>query len=478
MLQINSENSTDVDLVKNLLDPSFNSLETIEPDEKMTLINNDSQTNSRQLHHSHSTSVDFHHLYHNSTSVEGQSILELERLRKLNAFLINKIQFYRIENKKIVDKTKEQLSTIRSEKSHEEQLNSMKSQILNQEQMIKDLTNESKTWKEKYLNLDTKHQKLIEDQSREQVEFIKKNKQLKNRNDELEIDLERCSDEKKELNTENNRLNNKLFNATTELEQIKKNFASCESLRKDRLRAQQKCHVISEKLEACKIKCEQSTNLLKEKSCLVNQQIKEIKDLNLNIIDLKKVNSLNQLEIEKNKIRIEELERKLKDKDDLLNEYRGLYYEIKNTRENEIKHEQQTIKALVMINSRYETEMAQMKADLEKIHYDKIVNSNTKPDLIEDNAEHDRLDRLKKKYNALKNDLDEFNNEVYEIDETLNANSNEQNGLKYNQQNGDHHSNNIIAKKEALIKQQFQNGNARKEDDHTIVRSTTETALS
>ena len=194
----------------------------------------------------------------------------------------------RNENTNLVDKSKEQLSTIRTEKSHEEQLNSLKSQLVNQESTISGLTQEANVWKNKYLELCDKHQNLVSEQSKEQIEFKTLNRTLKIRNDELEIDLEKRLEENRKLDVEAKRLNNKLFNSTAELEQIQKNSDSGELLKKERLRAQQKCHVISEKLEACKLKCEQSTNLLKEKSCLVDQQTKEIKDLNLSIVDLKK----------------------------------------------------------------------------------------------------------------------------------------------------------------------------------------------
>lgn len=438
---------SNVELIKNLLDPSL--VDTIESDEAMTLINNEKQANSRHLQHSYSS--DFHHhLYPNAASTDRQTTIELEQVKKFNQFLINKIQYLRNENKSLVDKNKEQLSTKRTEKSDEDQLNSMRIKLSIQDDTITDLKREAKLWKSKCESLTEAHRKLIDRQNAEQIEFVDANKSLRKRNDELEVDLEKCSDEKKELEAENKRLNNKLFHSTAELEQMKKSTDSCELLRKDRLRSQQKCHVISEKLEACKVKLEQSTNLLKEKSCLVDQQRNEIKDLNATIGELRKVSSFNQLEIEKNKNRIEHLESKLKEKEDLVNEYKSLYHEIKSIRENEIKHEQQTIKALVMINSRYESELAQIKGDLERIRYDKLVSLKNVPDLIEDNAEHDRLNRLKKKYNLL-NDLDD-SDEVYEtFDETL---------YEHKVCNGDQRTNGYIAKKEAFKQaSKFQNGN-------------------
>jgi len=404
---------SEVELIKNLLNPTQHFVDhQLDNDETMTLINNEKQTN-RQLQHSYST--DYHHLYPNAASIDGQATIELDRLRKINAFLMGKIQFLTNENKTLVDKSKEHLSIIRTEKAHEEQLNSMRSQLSIQDNTISDLREESKLWQNKYLELNAKHQQLIRQSEEEKIELKESNKLLRRKNDEFEVDLEKCLAKRSELESENKYLNKRLFHATTELEQIKKSSDSCETLRNNGLRSQQKCHVISEKLEACKIKLEQSTNLLKEKSCLVDQQKKEIKDLNANINDLKKVNSFNQIEIEKNKNRIEHLEIKLKEKDDLVNEYKSLYHEIKNTRENEIKHEQHTIKALIMINSKYETELAQIKCDLELIRYDQIVNEKKVPDLLEHNREVDRMIRLKKKY--AHNDLYD---EVYEsVDATL-----------------------------------------------------------
>lgn len=435
------ENNPSADLVKDLLDPATSFAEIIESDERMTLINSESQANGRQLLQ-HSFSTDFHHLYQNATVIDGQSLAELERSKKYITFLVNKIHFYRAENRSLVDKSKEHLSTIRSENSCQEQLNSMKSQLANAENMIGGLTEEANAWKEKYLNLCSDHQKLIEKQSKEQEELTKVNKELRNENDELKVDLKRSVEECKRLEVDNKHLNNRLINVSTELEQIKNNFDLCADLKKDRLRAQQKCHVISEKLEACKTKCEQSTNLLREKSCLVDQQTKEIKDLNLTIIDLKKANALNQVESERNKNRIEELERKLKDKEDLVNEYKSLYHEIRNARENEIKHEQQTIEALVMINSRYESELAKMKAGLEKIRYDEM--------------------QLKKKYNAPDDDVLDGPAliDVYQpAHETLASELCE----PQKQQNGNYRpptNGHIVAKKkEALKNMKLQNGN-------------------
>lgn len=456
------QNNSSADLVKNLLDPAIsNFAEIIEPDDKMTLINSDVQANSRQpLHHSYST--DFHHLYQNHTVIDGQSVAELERARKFIDFLVNKIQFHCNENRSLVDKSKEHLSTIRSENSCQEQLNSMKSQLASAESMFDGLTEEASAWKEKYLNLCDEHQKLIDKQSKEQEELKRANRELRAANDELKVDLRRSVEENKRLEVDTKRLNNRLINASTELEQIKNNFDSCADLKKDRLRAQQKCHVISEKLEACKTKCEQSTNLLREKSCLVDQQTKEIKDLNLTIIDLKKANALNQVESEKSKNRIEELERKLKDKEDLVNEYKSLYHDVRNCRENEIKHEQQTIEALVLINARYESELARTKADLEKIRYDELVRLTANvPDLIEDQAECDRLARLKKKYYVPDDDV--LDGPAAAAADVLDATLAGELCEWPKQPNGNHHpptNGHLVAKKkEALKNLKLQNGN-------------------
>lgn len=460
-MQNNNTNiHSDVDLVKDLLDPSLN-FDLEEPDDAMKLFQ-DSKTQPANRQLNHSTSSDNHHLYYTSSSIDG--LQELEQAKQFNAYLIMKIKFLANENKDLVEKSKEQLSTIRIEKSHEEQLNSLKSQLQNQDDTIGGLTEEARVWKDKYLDLYKKHQALIDEKSEEQIEFKKANKALKNRNDELEVDYEQCSEQKKALELENKSLKHSLFNATSELEHLKKNFDSCESLKKDRLKSQQKCHVISEKLESCKTKCEQSTNLLKEKICLVDQQAKEIKELNLNANYLKKMNSINQLEIEKNKIRIDELERKLKDKDDLVNEYKTLYYETKNTREIEIKHEHQTIKILIMINSKYESELAQLKGELEKLHYDRMISQKNVPDLIEDKKEHDRLERLKKKYNFFIDDAYEpFDLEfdtALDCDKVLkNGNSNGNNGNN----NGTSDHDMLAKKKEELSK--LKNGSLNGKQD-------------
>lgn len=450
------------------MDPATSNFdELIEPNERMTLINSEPSANGRQLLQ-HSFSSDFHHLYRNDTVIDGQSIADLEHYKKFIPFLLKKIQFYCNENRSLVDKSKEHLSTIRSENGCQEQLNSMKSQLANAQNMVGGLKEEAQAWKEKYLHLSDEHERLIKRQSKEQEELRKELKELRNANDELKVDLKRSVEEAKRLELDNKRLNNRLINASTELEQIKNNFDSCADLKKERLRAQQKCHVISEKLEACKTKCEQSTNLLREKSCLVDQQTKEIKDLNLSIIDLKKANSLNQVEGERSKNRIEELERKLKDKEDLANEYKALYHEFRNARENEIKHEQLTIETLVIINSRYESELAKTKADLEKIRYDETVRSIANvPDLIGDQAQCDRIGRLRKKYNMPDEDDEDVLDGpvVYDpLDETLASELCEP--QKQQQQQNGHNchpptNGHIVAKKKEALNnlKKLQNGN-------------------
>lgn len=461
------QNNSNVDLVKNLLDPANHKFaEIIEPDGPMTLINHSVQANSRQLLHSQST--DLHHLYQNDTVIDGQTAEQLERAKNFINFLVNKIQFYSNENRALVDKRKEELATIRSENSCQEQLNSMRSQLTSAESRIAEVTQEAAEWKEKYLDLCDKHEKLIDKQSREQEALDRANRELRKTNDELEVDLKRRDEDAKRLDVENKRLNHRLTSATTELEQIKNNFDSCADLKKERLRAQQKCHVISEKLEACKTKCEQSTNLLKEKSCLVDQQTKEIRDLNLSIIDLKKTAALHQVEAEKSKNRIDELERRLKDKEDLVNEYKSLYQGLRDCRENEIKHEQKTIEALVLINTRYESELARTKADLERIRYDELQRLTAKvPDLLENQVERDQLARLKKMYNVPDGDdvLDGPASVVAEAYEPLDAAlaAGELSGEWSKQPNGKHHpptNGHLVAKKkEALRNLKLQNGN-------------------
>jgi len=438
--------SSDVELIKNLIDPSFDDTEsTIN---KMTLINNERQASNRQLQYS--LSSDLHHLYPNSASNDAQFINKLDELRKENEKLVNQVSFYRNEKEKLVKKSKEQLSIKRDEKSKEDQLNSMKAQLALQDDTINDLMREAKLWKSKFGELSEKHHKTISRIDEEQIKLEAKNKSLQKKNDELEVDLVKCSEEKRELEAENKQLHNKLFHSTAELEQMKKSTDSCELLRKDRLRSQQKSHVIAEKLEECKAKLEQSTNLLKEKSCLVDQQKKEIKDLNGTINDLKKANSFNQIEIEKNKNLNEHLQSKLKEKEELVNEYKSLYHEIKSSRENEIKHEQQTIKSLVTINSKYETELSTMRADLEKLRYDQMMNAKMRPDLIEDNSEYDHLSKLKKKYNILNNDDEQ--DDVYEPAET---------GVNEYRVNGDQLHNGFAKKlNSSSSKFHVQNGNS------------------
>ena len=286
------------------------------------------------------------------------------------------------ENERLVEKSKEQLANARKEKSQEEQFNVIKEQLIIKDELIQDLKEDARLWKDKYLALVDSNQKLIEKTSIEQIESNDRLSSLDKANQNLQSALDKSEQENQLLQNENRRLNGELFKANAEVDTLKKNIHSADSLKKERLCCQQKVHLLAERLDHCKEKLDVCQAALKEKQVLVDLQSSQIKELNRTVVQLKSGYELAGQELERSRSSVEEWEKRSKEHERL---YQDSLDKQRQNRSSEQELQRQTLHNMLSINAAYEAELLQLRAELSKRKYEQSFGAEENSSLATDN---------------------------------------------------------------------------------------------
>lgn len=303
----------------------------------------------------------------NTSTTSSNSVVSLTIPQALLECLLQTLIMLRRENERLVEKSKEQLASTRLEKASEERFEALKEQLMIKDEMIGDLKADVSLWQEKYLSSTETNQKLIEQTNSQQIECNNRMLIVQKANEDLQALVQQTEKENQSLQNENRYLNGELFKVQAEVEALKKSEQSMETLRKERLCCQQKVHVVSERLYQCKQKLEECQAELRNKEALSELQAQQVQHLQANVNQLRCTHDQLSAEVDRSRSRADEMEKQLTEFE---RQRQQTDEHGKSHRMAELQLQRETLHSLLSINSAYEAELLELRAQLALYEYE------------------------------------------------------------------------------------------------------------